>query len=101
MGAELIGIIAVGVALAGLILGTAHRHRDDMKGLRGEIRGLRGETRGEIQGLRGEMHELRGEVHAFRVEITERVARIEVKVFGGAAPSPSGAAGAGGSGSAK
>lgn len=98
MGAELIGILGVGAALAGLILASAYKHRDDLKGLRGELRGeiqgLRGEVRSEIQGLRGEVNELRGEMHGFRVEITERVARIEAKVFGGAAP-------AGGAGSAK
>ncbi|WP_420461623.1 hypothetical protein [Candidatus Palauibacter sp.] len=102
MGAELIGILAVGAALAGLTLSTSHRHRDDMKSLRGdlggqindprgEMRGLREEMRGEIHGVRSEVSELRsetrdlrGEMHGFRVEITDRVARIEAKVFNGA-----------------
>ena len=110
MGAELIGILSVGAALAALILGVSHRHRDDMKGMRGEIHGLRDEVRGEIHGLRGEMqgmraelreeiqgvrsevNDLRGEVHEFRVEITDRVARIEAKVFNGAAAEPGNAA---------
>lgn len=66
MGAELIGIIAVGATLAGLTLSTSHRQRDDLKTLRGEV------------------NDLRGEVHGFRVEITERVARIEARAFPGA-----------------
>ncbi len=107
MGAELIGILAVGAALAGLTLSTSHRHRDDMKSLRGdlggqindlrgetrglreelrgEIHGLRGDLRGEIRGLRGElpglrgaMNGVRGETHEFRVELTQLLARIEV-----------------------
>ena len=92
MGVELIGILAVGAALAGLTLSTSHRQRDDLKNLRGEMHGLRGEVRGEIRGLRGEMNDLRGEVHGFRVEITERVARIEAKVFDGAVAGPGNAA---------
>ncbi|MXW56785.1 MAG: DUF1640 domain-containing protein, partial [Gemmatimonadales bacterium] len=66
MGAELIGILSVGAALAALILGVSHRHRDDMKGMRGEIHGLRDEVRGEIHGLRDEV---RGEIHGLRDEV--------------------------------
>ena len=56
MSAELIGILAVGAALATLNLTT--------------LRGLRTEIRGDIRGVRGELHavrdELRGELHAVR-----------------------------------
>lgn len=88
MGAELIGIIAVGATLAGLTLSSSHRQRDDMKSLRGELRREIQALRGE---LRAEINDLRGEVHGFRVEITERVARIEARAFPGASAGSGGA----------
>ncbi|WP_425154373.1 hypothetical protein [Candidatus Palauibacter sp.] len=107
MSVELIAILGVGAALAGLELMVFHWRRNDVKslrqelfgethglrdvvrggihGLRGEIHGLRGDLRGEIRGLRGELAGLRGamngvrsEMHEFRVELTQQLARIEV-----------------------
>ena len=59
MTTELIGILTVGVALAGLHLGT--------------LRGMRKELRGDIRTLRGELHgvrdELQGDIHALDARV--------------------------------
>ena len=62
MSGELIAILAVGVALAGLILSST-------RGLRSEIAQLRG----EFAQLRGEFAELRAEV----AQLRERMAHLE------------------------
>ena len=59
---ELIGIVAVGVALAGLVLVSN-------RGIRAEIR----DVRAEIKDVRADIESLRGGM----VELRERMARIE------------------------
>ena len=59
MSGEIIAILAVGVALAGLILTS--------------IRGLRLDMQTQITGLRGEIAELRAEV----AQLRERMAHLE------------------------
>ena len=80
MSGEMIAIVAVGVALAGLILTSVRGLRQDMQaqigGLRGEIAGLRGEIaeiRGEIAQLRERMAHLEGLLEGLREAITGRV----------------------------
>ena len=75
----LTAIVAVGVALAGVILTSVRGLRQDMQaqmgGLRGEIAGLRGEIaeiRGEIAGLRERMAHLEGLLEGLREAITGR-----------------------------
>lgn len=73
MTGEIIAILTVGVALAGLILTSVH-------GLRGEIAGLRGDMQEQIGGLRGEIAALRGEIAEIRSELAqlrERMAHLE------------------------
>ena len=50
MSGEIITIIAVGVALAGLILTSFRTLRDDITGLRSEVAGLR-ERMAHLEGL--------------------------------------------------
>lgn len=59
MSAELVAILAVGVALAGLIVGV--------------LRGLRADMRTEIRDVRAEVREVRSDVGDLR----ERMARME------------------------
>ena len=72
MSGEIIAILAVGVALAGVILTSVRGLRQDMQaqmgGLRGEIEGLRG----EIAGLRERMAHLEGLLEGLREAITGR-----------------------------
>ncbi|MDE0433925.1 MAG: hypothetical protein OXH92_07935 [Bryobacterales bacterium] len=73
MTGEIIAIVTVGVALAGLILTSVH-------GLRGEIAALRADTQEQIGGLRGEIAALRGEIAEIRSELAqlrERMAHLE------------------------
>ena len=70
MSGEIIAIVTVGIALAGLILTSVH-------GLRGEIAGLRGEVadiRSEVTQLRERMAHLEGLLEGLREAITGRVA---------------------------
>ena len=80
MSGEMIAIVAVGVALAGVILTSVHGLRQDMQaqigGLRGEIAGLRGEiaeVRAQIAQLRERMAHLEGLLEGLREAITGRV----------------------------
>ena len=80
MSGEMIAILGVGVALAGVILTATRGLRQDMQaqmgGLRGEIAGLRGEIaeiRGEIAQLRERMAHLEGLLEGLREAITGRV----------------------------
>ena len=69
MSGEMIAIVAVGVALAGVILTS-------VRGLRGEIAGLRGEiaeVRAQIAQLRERMAHLEGLLEGLREAITGRV----------------------------
>ncbi len=68
--AEMIAIVTVGVALAGLILTSVHRLRGEMGGLRGEIT----EIRTEIAQLRERMAHLEGLPEGLWEAITRRVA---------------------------
>ena len=79
MSGEIIAILGVGVALAGLILTSVRGLRQDMQtqigGLRGEIAGLRGEIaeiRAEIGKLRERMAHLEGLLEGLREAITGR-----------------------------
>ena len=81
---ELIGIVTVGVALAGLALVSIREHRGEMKDLRAEIKNLRGEMKAEIKELREDTNQqfeaVRGEIGSLRGEMAklrERMARIE------------------------
>ena len=80
MSGEMIAIVAVGVALAGVILTSVRGLRQDMQaqfgGLRGEIAGLRGEIaeiRAELAQLRERMAHLEGLLEGLREAITGRV----------------------------
>ena len=79
MSGEIIAILGVGVALAGLILTSVRGLRQDMQvqigGLRGEIAGLRGEVaeiRAEIGKLRERMAHLEGLLEGLREAISGR-----------------------------
>ena len=67
---ELIGIVAVGVALAGLILVS---NRENARALRAEMKDMREDTRKQFESMRAEMKDMRGEMAKLR----ERMARIE------------------------
>ena len=80
MSGEMIAIVAVGVALAGVILTSVRGLRQDMQaqigGLRGEIAGLRGEiaeVRAELAQLRERMAHLEGLLEGLREAISGRV----------------------------
>ena len=69
MSGEIIAILGVGIALAGLIL-------NGQRGLRGEIAGLRGEiaaVRAEVAQLRERMAHLEGLLEGLREAISGRV----------------------------
>ena len=79
MSGEMIAIVAVGVALAGVILTSVRGLRQDMQaqigGLRGEIAGLRGEIaeiRDGVAQLRERMAHLEGLLEGLREAITVR-----------------------------
>ncbi|WP_419949843.1 hypothetical protein [Candidatus Palauibacter sp.] len=100
-------IISVGAAVGGLTYTAIRKLNGEMKELRGEIgsvrdglrsemQGLREDLRGEILGvrdelrkeirgvrdeLRGEIVEVRNELRAAEGRLTDRVARLEDKVF--------------------
>ena len=59
MSMELIAIISVGLALAGIILNGQRNQRAEFKDIRLEIKTLREETQLEIKALREEMNGLR------------------------------------------
>ncbi len=73
MSNELIALVAVGAALAGLILTTSRGLRQDMKQgearLEAQINGLRG----EVNQLRERMSHLEGLLEGLREAITGRV----------------------------
>ena len=57
MSTELIAIISVGVALAGLMLNGQHTLRAETQTLRAEMQTLRAETQAEFRAVRAEMRE--------------------------------------------
>ncbi len=67
---ELIGIVTVGVALAGLMLVS---NRENARALRAEMKDMREDTRKQFESMRAEMKDMRGEMAKLR----ERMARIE------------------------
>lgn len=84
MTGEIIAIVTVGVALAGLILTSVHGLRGEIAALRTDtqeqIAGLRADTQEQIGGLREEIAALRGEIAEIRSELAqlrERMAHLE------------------------
>ena len=65
---ELIGIVAVGVALAGLMLVS---NRENARALRAEMKDMREDTRKQFESMRAEMKELRGEMKAEMKDLRE------------------------------
>ena len=72
MSGEIIAILAVGVALAGVILTSVRGLRQDMQAQMGGLRGEIAEMRGEIAGLRERMAHLEGLLEGLREAITGR-----------------------------
>ena len=70
MSVELIGIVTVGVALAGVILTSSRGLRQDMRRLDERISGLES----QIGELRERMAHLEGLLEGFRESITGRIA---------------------------
>ena len=90
MSAELIGVLTVGVMLAGLILVVLNGLRSDINGLRTEMNGFRTQLNSfqtQLDGFREELNGFREELSGFRAELAamrrdfadlcERVARVE------------------------
>ena len=69
-----VAVLAVGVALSGVILTGLRGIRGELRDLRGEMGSLRGEMRGEMEQLR---QELRGELNAFRRDMETRLSTVE------------------------
>ncbi len=81
MNVELISIVAVGVALAGVILTTTRRLRRDMRDIRQDMARMEAWLNGRISALESQMGELRermthleGLLEGLREAITGRVA---------------------------
>ncbi len=70
MSGEIIAILGVGVAIAGLILTSNHALRGEIAGLRGEI----AEIRVELAQLRERMAHLEGLLEGLREAISGRAA---------------------------
>ena len=73
MSAELIAILAVGVALGGAMLAT-------MRGLRSDLRSEISDLRSEVRDVRSDVRDVRSEVRDVRSDVgdlRERMARIE------------------------
>ena len=79
---ELIGILAMGGTLAGLMLALWRDTRADIHALRADNHALRAEVRTDIQNLRAEVRtdlaDLRNDVQA----LTERTSRVEGVIEG-------------------
>ena len=74
---ELIGVVAVGVALAGLVLVS---NRETARVLRAEIKAVRAEIKAEREERKAQFESVRAEIAAMRAdmaELRERMARIE------------------------
>ena len=90
---ELIGILAMGGTLAGLMLVLWRDTRADIHALRADNHSLRTEVRADIQNLQAEVRadmqnfreEVRGDVAALRTDVqalTERTSRVEGVIEG-------------------
>ena len=82
MTSELIGILAVGSTVIGLLLTFRRDARADIQALRAEFRAdnqrLRAEVRADSAQIRGDLADLRKDVQAF----TERMSRVEGVIEG-------------------
>lgn len=91
---ELVGVLSVGAALAGLNVAIAAWLRADIRSLRAETRAethnLRTELRAEIHDLRTEVRadihalrsELRADIHALRTEVRADIRDLRADVHG-------------------
>ena len=72
--------------LSGQIESVQKELRDELKGevagLKGDIAGVRDELKGDIAGLRDRMDAVHSEMVEARVAMSDRVARLEGRVFG-------------------
>lgn len=76
MSAEWIGLLTVGVMVAGLFLVVLNGLRSDINGLRTEVNGFRTQLdafREELNGFRTELATMRRDI----ADLGERVARVE------------------------
>ena len=74
MSGEMIAIVAVGVALAGVILTSVRGLRQDMQAQFGGLRGEIAEIRAELAQLRERMAHLEGLLEGLREAISGRAA---------------------------
>ncbi len=86
---ELIGILAMGGTLAGLMLALWRDTRADIHALRADNHALRAEVRTDIQNLRADVRadlaEIRGDLADLRKDVqalTERTSRLEGVIEG-------------------
>lgn len=80
MSPELIGILAVGVALAGLVLTAGCMTAATLRRLRSDMKQLRDEMRGEMEQLRNEVRALAARVGTLELRVgalEQRMARLE------------------------
>ena len=73
MSGEIIAILAVGVALAGLIVSSARGLRQDMKQLEVRLEARIGKLESQIMDLHGRMAHLEGLLEGLREAISGRV----------------------------
>ena len=74
MSGEIIAILAVGVALAGLIVSSARGLRQDMKQLEVRLEARIGKLESQIMDLHGRMAHLEGLLEGLREAISGRAA---------------------------
>ena len=75
---ELIGILAVGATIIGLLLALWRDARADIQALRAEVRADFAEVRADFAQIRGDLADVRKDVQA----LTERVSRLEGVIKG-------------------
>ena len=76
----LVAVVAVGVALAGLMLASWRGVHRDMQDMRQDIQGLRQETREEFHEVRQEMRDMRnhmGRIDSHIGELRDRMGHVE------------------------
>ena len=79
---ELIGILAMGGTLAGLMLALWRDTRADFHALRADNQALRTEVRADIQNLRAEVRADLGDLRKDVQSLTERTSRLEGVIEG-------------------